>query len=354
MLKKIHVKHLVEGMYIKEMCGSWMEHPFWRTSFLLDDPKDLTTLQASSVREVWIDTDRGLDVQEAANAVMEAQSEAEVEASLESAAAGERIREDVPMAEELTRAAKVCAKAKQAVTSMFQEARMGKAVDTALARKVVEEITDSVTRNAGALISLARLKNADDYTYMHSVAVCALMVALGRQLGLDEAQLRSAGIAGLVHDLGKAAMPLEVLNKPGKLTDDEFAIMKTHPEAGHRMLLETPGVLTRWPWMSVCITTKRSMAPGIPRGWQETRSVSTPRWARSAMSMTPSPPTVPTRPAGIPPSRSAGWRNGPTGISIPPCSRPSSRVSASTRSDRWCAWTRARSPWWWSSPGARC
>lgn len=266
MLKKIHVKHLVEGMYIKEMCGSWIEHPFWRTSFLLDDPKDLATLKASSIREVWIDTDLGLDVQDAANAVMEAQSEADVRASLETAAAGEPARETVPIAEELKRAAKVCAKAKQAMTSMFQEARMGKAVDSAMARKVVEEITGSVTRNAGALISLARLKNADDYTYMHSVAVCALMVALGRQLGLDEAQLHSAGIAGLVHDLGKAAMPLEVLNKPGRLTDEEFAIMKTHPAEGHRMLLETPGGIDAVA-LDVCLHHHEKMdGSGYPEG----------------------------------------------------------------------------------------
>jgi HD-GYP domain-containing protein (c-di-GMP phosphodiesterase class II) len=64
-----------------------------------------------------------------------------------------------------------------------------------------------------------------------------MMVSLAKQLGLDEAQTRSAGIAGLMHDLGKASMPMEVLNKPGKLTDAEFAIIKTHPEEGHRMLL---------------------------------------------------------------------------------------------------------------------
>lgn len=97
-------------------------------------------------------------------------------------------------------------------------------------------------RNPGALISLARLKSADDYTFMHSVAVCALMIALARQLGLDEAQCRSAGVAGLLHDLGKAAIPLEILNKPGKLTDSEFAIIKTHPREGHQMLLDGQGV----------------------------------------------------------------------------------------------------------------
>jgi len=240
MLKKIHVEHLVLGMYVKELCGSWMEHPFWRTSFLLDDPQDITTLRASSIKEVWIDTGRGLDVLATAGAVMEAQNDAEVNEALARAADSERAQASVPIHEELNRAARICARAKHAMTSIFEEARMGRAVDTVLARRVVEEITDSVSRNAGALISLARLKNADDYTYMHSVAVCALMVALGRQLELDDEQLHSAGIAGLIHDLGKAAMPLEVLNKPGKLTEQEFAIMKTHPVEGHRMLLEAP------------------------------------------------------------------------------------------------------------------
>jgi HD-GYP domain-containing protein (c-di-GMP phosphodiesterase class II) len=120
---------------------------------------------------------------------------------------------------------------------MFEEARMGNAVDAGNALQVVEEISDSVARNPGALISLARLKTADDYTYMHSVAVCAMMVALAKQLGLDEKQTRLAGIAGLMHDLGKAAMPNDVLNKPGKLSDAEFAVIKGHPQAGYELLL---------------------------------------------------------------------------------------------------------------------
>jgi putative nucleotidyltransferase with HDIG domain len=125
---------------------------------------------------------------------------------------------------------------------MFQEARMGKAVEAGNARKLVEEISDSVTRNSDALISLARLKTVDDYTYMHSVAVCALMIALGRQLKLDEETIRTVGVAGLLHDMGKASMPLEILNKPGKLTDEEFAIIKKHPEEGYKLLRESHGV----------------------------------------------------------------------------------------------------------------
>jgi HD-GYP domain-containing protein (c-di-GMP phosphodiesterase class II) len=87
------------------------------------------------------------------------------------------------------------------------------------------------------------LKTKDDYTFMHSVAVCALMVALARQLGMSEALCREAGLAGLVHDVGKALMPLEVLGKPGKLTDDEWRIMRGHPGRGFA-LLEDGGTAT--------------------------------------------------------------------------------------------------------------
>ena len=241
MLKKISVSQLTVGMHLKEFCGSWMEHPFWRNAFVITDPKDIERVLASSIKEVWIDTDKGLDVAPGEAAVSEAETEAQVEEELQRAAEETREIAPVPAAEEFQRAAKICAQSKRAVTSMFNEARLGKAVDTAGAKRLVEEISDSVSRNPGALISLARLKTADDYTYMHSVAVCALMVALARQLGLDAEQTRAAGIAGLLHDLGKALMPMEILNKPGKLTDEEFAIIKKHPEEGYRLLREGSG-----------------------------------------------------------------------------------------------------------------
>jgi putative nucleotidyltransferase with HDIG domain len=236
MLKKISVDQLTVGMHLKEFCGSWMEHPFWRTGFVITDPKDIQTILASSIKEVWIDSSKGLDVSPGSIVVTEVESEAQVEAELRQVAAVQRVTAPVSISAEIEKAAKICAQSKRAVMSMFQEARMGNAVDTNGARQMVEEISDSVSRNPGALISLARLKTADDYTYMHSVAVCAMMVALARQLGLDEEQTRLAGLAGLMHDLGKAAMPMDVLNKPGKLTDVEFSVIKTHPVEGYRLL----------------------------------------------------------------------------------------------------------------------
>jgi HD-GYP domain-containing protein (c-di-GMP phosphodiesterase class II) len=127
------------------------------------------------------------------------------------------------------------------VKKMFAEVRLGQAVNAERCLPLVDDIAQSVFRNPGALVSLARLKTRDDYSYMHSMAVCALMVSLARTLGRSEDECREAGLAGLLHDLGKAVMPLAVLNKPGKLTDDEFAIMKTHPLRGHELLVEGRG-----------------------------------------------------------------------------------------------------------------
>ena len=237
MLKKITVQQIQLGMHLKEFCGSWMEHPFWRNGFVITDPKDIASILASSIKEVWIDCDKGLDVAAGEDAVSEAESDAEVDAALQQVVLERRNVTPLTTEQEIAHATKICLQAKRAVISMFEEARMGKAVDTGGAQKLVEEISDSVSRNPGALISLARLKTVDDYTYMHSVAVCAMMVALAKQLGMDEKQTRLAGLAGLMHDLGKAMIPMEILNKPGKLTDAEFDQVKRHPAEGHRMLL---------------------------------------------------------------------------------------------------------------------
>ncbi len=238
MLKRIAVKDIKLGMFICEFCGSWMEHPFWKTRFLLEDEKDLRAILASGIKELWIDVSQGLDATGGSAGKTEAEVERETDALLLGAvnpAAADRISLD----EEVQTAARLCNRAKEAVIEMFSDARMGKAIQIEKAHELVEEISSSVLRQPHALISLARLKTADEYTFLHSVAVCALMIALARQLNLDEGIVRDAGLAGLLHDIGKIAIPLKVLNKPGKLTDEEFAIVKSHPEVGAKILIDS-------------------------------------------------------------------------------------------------------------------
>ncbi len=239
MRKKIAVEQLRLGMHVAGFCGAWTDHPFWRGKFTLSDPKQLAAAQASGVTHCWIDTAKGLDVAAPAAPAPEPPLARALDAPSVSAL---RANEgQVPMQDELRRTAALLQESRQAVVEMFGQARMGLAVDAQSCLPLVESIADSVWRNGGALISLARLKTHDDYTYMHSVAVCALMVALARQLGLGEADARSAGMAGLLHDLGKAMMPLAVLNKPGKLNADEFRLIQSHPERGHELLSQSGG-----------------------------------------------------------------------------------------------------------------
>ncbi|MBS0434695.1 MAG: HD-GYP domain-containing protein, partial [Proteobacteria bacterium] len=249
MLKKIPVDDLRLGMHLHAMCGAWLDHPFWRTKFILDDPADLDKLRASSVKEVWIDVAKGCDVEMPANEGVAPRRDggAASRAARHGAAppAEPPPRQAPPSAElgaELQRASALVNQSREAVSSLFAEARMGRALDTEKCLPLVDEIATSVWRNPGAIVSLARLKTHDDYTYMHSMAVCALMVSLGRQLGMDEAAAREVGMAGMLHDMGKAMMPLEVLNKPSKLTDAEYQIMKTHPQHGYELLQEGKGV----------------------------------------------------------------------------------------------------------------
>ncbi|MCO6058776.1 HD-GYP domain-containing protein [Pseudomonas sp. MOB-449] len=238
MLKRIAVTDLRIGMYIQELCGSWMDHPFWKTSFLLGSSKDLRRIQDSAVGEVWIDTAKGLDVDAGESAEeVDAQAESRLQSAQQQPQA--ESAEPVGLDEEVGRALRLCARSKQALVAMFNDARLGHAVEVTQAAALVEQITESVIRHPNALISLARLKTSDEYTYMHSVAVCALMVALARQLRMDGEQVREAGLAGLLHDIGKMAVPLELLNKPGKLTDGEFIEMRKHPTAGARILLDS-------------------------------------------------------------------------------------------------------------------
>lgn len=231
MLKTISTKQVRLGMHIHELKGAWVNHPFWKSKFIIDSPKDLARLQASIVKEVVIDVSKGLDIEKNKSQIIEQAIENSTSPQGENP-----VIKKISAAEETKAAKRLIIASRKAVEGMFSDVRMGKAVNAEAVMPLVDEISASIERNQGALISLARLKTQDDYTYMHSVAVCALMTALGKQLGLGDLAVKQAGLAGLLHDVGKAAIQLEILNKPGALTDDEFKSVKLHPEKGYALL----------------------------------------------------------------------------------------------------------------------
>lgn len=248
MLKTIPVHQVRMGMFIHSLKGSWIDHPFWKNAFMLEDANDLNKLQSSGVKEIVIDTSKGLDVADNSPSAVFGPSALPHK---ENASHQQSKPKRVSASEERVQAKRIIENSKEAVVSMFNDVRMGKAIDAESASPLVEEISASLDRNEGALISLVRLKASDDYTYMHSVAVCALMISLARELDLPESEVRRAGMGGLLHDIGKAMIPIEVLNKPGALTEKEFNLVKLHPEQGYALLKQ--GNVTDEVALDICL-----------------------------------------------------------------------------------------------------
>jgi putative nucleotidyltransferase with HDIG domain len=240
-IKKVPIDQLRLGMHVHAFCGAWIDHPFWRSDFKLRKKPDLDRINQSGILEVLIDTSKGLDVAASADQP-KAKPPCPPHAPIDKPSP-ESQSDD----EGSAHATGVIRRSLPKVTALFAAARLGRAVAEQTCKDIADDIAESVIRHPGALMRVARLRRRDEYTYMHSVAVCALMVALGRQLGMTGEALNKAGLAGLLHDIGKMLTPLAVLNKPGKLTAEEFELVKAHPRLGYELLLEsgqaTPEVL---------------------------------------------------------------------------------------------------------------
>ena len=140
------------------------------------------------------------------------------------------------------RAAALVSRAREILQEQFDALRRGGGVDLPAVRAITRDVARSITRNRYALIGLTRLRTSHEYTYVHSIAVSALMIGIGRELGLPDAEVEAVGLAGMLHDVGKSHVPQATLDKPGPLTPDEWATVKTHPERGHAILRKLEGV----------------------------------------------------------------------------------------------------------------
>ncbi len=235
------------GMFIHRFEGSWFKHPFWRGRFLLVDADDMTAIAQSGIERLIIDTSKGLDVDEPASLkpsgiiapVTTTPSRSTNSATVKPARA---IRQDDGRERARIEASRVADRSKKVMREIFDAARLGKAGQCAAVTAVVADVTTMIEKNRQAFLKVLRLKSKDEYTYLHSVAVCALMINLGRQMKLDEATIADLGTAGLLHDIGKMLVPDALLNKAGRLTDAEFSLMRTHAERGFELLKDIDAV----------------------------------------------------------------------------------------------------------------
>jgi putative nucleotidyltransferase with HDIG domain len=240
MIKKVSKADLKLGMFIHDLNCGWMDHSFLRNSFMLRKESDLKKLLESGITDVYIDTIKGIDYGQAPT---QAEAEADLTARMQEMPAtrpspGTRTTHQ----EELGFAKQIQKEANLVIHSVLGDVRLGKQIQVERLQPVVTQITDSILRNQGTLVSLCRIREGDTYTFQHSVSVCTLLVTFCRYMEMSPEVIFDAGIGGMLHDIGKMRVPDHILNKPGKLTDPEFEIMKGHVVLGLETLRQTPGI----------------------------------------------------------------------------------------------------------------
>ena len=224
MLRRIKAEQLQVGMFVSRLGGPWINHPFWRSRFLVSSDEQIEQILAANVQDVWIDILKGRNLpMQGAPEVADSEADAQPESDFE---------------DELEHARELIKSGRAVIGSIFNDVRMGHALETNGALLLVDSASTSLSRHSQALLAMARLKAKDDYTYLHSYSVCALMIAVGRTLKLPDGEVRELGLAGLVHDIGKLTLPESLLMKAGDLSPAEYEQMRRHPSAGYRILNE--------------------------------------------------------------------------------------------------------------------
>src|SRR6185503_1114908 len=139
------------------------------------------------------------------------------------------------------RAKRTYAQSVAATRDLMSSVRMGGSPNIKKIKRVVQGIVDQILNEETSLVGLTAIRDYDEYTFTHSVNVCIFSVAIGKRLGLTKLQLYDLGMAALFHDVGKARIPLDILNKPGSLTEDEWRTVCNHPWLGVLQLFQMRG-----------------------------------------------------------------------------------------------------------------
>ncbi|TNE76654.1 MAG: HD-GYP domain-containing protein [Gammaproteobacteria bacterium] len=240
MIKRIPISELKVGMYITDLNNDWIPHNTRRKRGVIKKEETIVKVRDMGVKFVYIDVSKGLDCQDG-------EPVADVDRRSESALkeAGEAppgLQQHVPMAEEIVRAQQIHNQAQGLVGEFMNNIKIGGAVDVAPIHQLADELQNSVLRNANALSCLGRIREKDNYLMEHSVNLSVLMSLFGNYRKLSTDVMHQIIVGALLHDLGKILTPDEILNKPGRLSPEEFEVMKLHARNSRDILATTEGI----------------------------------------------------------------------------------------------------------------
>ena len=238
MIKKVFVDDLRIGVYVTDFSGAVTQKggiyiepgPIVRES-------TIKILKTWGVTEVVVDTSLGLDPEK-----IPKDAKRPVSRPSGPERPRPRKRPSVPLKIEKDEALRVSQEAMEAVHNAFDEVMHGSVPEAGQLYDIAERMYDSVRRNGDALTLLGRIREKDTYTLQHSVSVCSYVLAMCQYYGMPDSQTLDLAVGALFHDIGKAKVPLEVLNKPGRLTPEEIVEMKMHSEYSSRLLGKMRGL----------------------------------------------------------------------------------------------------------------
>lgn len=228
-LTQIDVKELQIGMYVSKLDRPWLETSFLFQGFELKTETDVKEVQ-KQCDFVYIDIEKQTKII------------GHERRSLSWVKTREPPKRTSNFKEEFSYAKSVFRETSGLVKGFMENVALGRAINVEIAKKAVAECVDSIIKSPDALMWLTQLKERDEYTSQHSMNVCILSIALARQIDLPIEEIEKIGLCGMMHDVGKMKIPLEILNKPGRFEPEELAIMQTHTTLGWKLLMSHSGM----------------------------------------------------------------------------------------------------------------
>ncbi len=243
---KVYTTEIEKGMFVCELDRPWLGTPFLFQGFLIRTHTEIRQLQAHC-HYVYVDSEASKFDPRTLLKIHSADGKVTRKATKPAARPKPAGRhKDVSLEatysqfrRHLLRAREIQLKARRYIDRTLEDVRLGHGVDTQTARELVSDLAEQVVKSPDALVWLTHLKKRDEYTATHCINVCVLALTFGRFLGLKMDSMFRLGMGALLHDLGKMRVPDGILNKPGRLTEDEFQQMRAHPELGHGLLMES-------------------------------------------------------------------------------------------------------------------
>lgn len=261
--QKVSVSDVKIGMYVSRLDRPWLETHYLFQGFHINSVDDIRELR-EHCEYVYVDPERGEPAARVMQTVQKEDDDAVVDVFKRSTG-DTRYPVQTTVKEELQACTEARSKSIKVISNVLAELKAGRSIKVQTVRQSIAGLMESILRNPDAFFWLTRLKNKDDYAYAHCVDACGLAMAFGRHLGFSKPELENLAVGTLLFDIGKLQLPEELLKKPGRLTTDEYKLIRRHVEFGTKMVSEMKGV-NKEIIQTVFNHHERHNGSGYPRG----------------------------------------------------------------------------------------